>query len=246
MRLAILADVHGNLLALEAVIADMKSRSPDLVVNLGDCVSGPLWPRETCDLLMTLNWPTIRGNCDRAAGQDDRQSLGKSDGFAHDRLDDNQRRWLTSLSQPHTILDDIFACHGNPAADDQYLIDEISGSLLVAAPPAKISAGLGKLTEKLTLCGHSHIPRLIQAVDGRLVLNPGSVGLPAYDATFDGQTYYSESGSPHARYAMVTMRGSAFDVEMIAVAYNHETAAQKAGAENRPEYVKALRTGMMR
>jgi predicted phosphodiesterase len=246
MRLAVLADIHGNLLALEAVIAGLKSRSPDLTVNLGDCVSGPLWPRETCDLLMSLNWPTIRGNCDRAAGQEDRQSLGKSDAFAHDRLDPHHRRWLTSLPQPCAITETIFACHGTPAADDEYLLDDIAVPHLVAAAPATATARLGRVTQPFTLCGHSHIPRLVQAKDGRLVLNPGSVGLPAYDSQSDGQTYYSESGSPHARYAMVTMRGSSFDVEMIAVTYNHEAAARKAQAENRAEYVRALRTGTMR
>jgi predicted phosphodiesterase len=46
MHLAILADIHGNVLALEAVLADLEHRKADNVVNLGDCVSGPLWPRE--------------------------------------------------------------------------------------------------------------------------------------------------------------------------------------------------------
>src|SRR5260370_7708888 len=65
MHLAILADIHGNVLALEAVLADLEHRKVDNVVNLGDCVSGPLSPRETAHLLMRLDWPTIRGNHDR-------------------------------------------------------------------------------------------------------------------------------------------------------------------------------------
>ena len=52
MRIAILADIHGNLLALEAVLTDLKGRKVDEFVNLGDCVSGPLWPRETVELLI--------------------------------------------------------------------------------------------------------------------------------------------------------------------------------------------------
>jgi predicted phosphodiesterase len=62
MRIAILADIHGNVLALEAVLTDLESRKVDKFVNLGDCVSGPLWPRETAELLMRLSWPTVRGN----------------------------------------------------------------------------------------------------------------------------------------------------------------------------------------
>jgi Calcineurin-like phosphoesterase len=65
MRIAIFADIHGNILALEAVLTDLQSRRVDKFVNLGDCVSGPLWPRETAELLMRLSWPTVRGNHDR-------------------------------------------------------------------------------------------------------------------------------------------------------------------------------------
>ena len=65
MRIAVFADVHGNLLALEAVLADIASRSPDATVNLGDCLSGPLQAAATADLLMSRDFLTIRGNHDR-------------------------------------------------------------------------------------------------------------------------------------------------------------------------------------
>ncbi len=65
MRLAVIADIHGNLLALDAVLADIAARGVDLTVNLGDCVSGPLWPAETAARLMALGLPTVRGNHDR-------------------------------------------------------------------------------------------------------------------------------------------------------------------------------------
>ena len=59
MRIAVLADIHGNLPALEAVVADLQNRRADQIVNLGDCVSGPLWRKETAELLMALDWPTV-------------------------------------------------------------------------------------------------------------------------------------------------------------------------------------------
>ena len=62
MRVAVIADIHGNLLALEAVLADLKGRGADLVVDLGDCASGPLWPRETMERLHGLEALTVRGN----------------------------------------------------------------------------------------------------------------------------------------------------------------------------------------
>ncbi|TIT30318.1 MAG: metallophosphoesterase family protein, partial [Mesorhizobium sp.] len=71
MRIAVLADIHGNLLALDAVLDDLKHRGgADITVNLGDCVSGPLWPRETMERLQALKLPTVRGNHDRRVAQD--------------------------------------------------------------------------------------------------------------------------------------------------------------------------------
>jgi Calcineurin-like phosphoesterase len=65
MRLAVISDVHGNLAALEAVLADIKLRGPDYTINLDDCVTSPLWPRETFEALQSLALPTVRGNHDR-------------------------------------------------------------------------------------------------------------------------------------------------------------------------------------
>ena len=64
-RYAILSDIHGNLPALEAVVADAEAQGCDIFVNLGDTLSGPLWPRETAEYLMARDWPTIAGNHER-------------------------------------------------------------------------------------------------------------------------------------------------------------------------------------
>ena len=98
MRIAVIADIHGNILALEAVLADLARRGgADLVINLGDCVSGPLWPRETMERLEALGWPTVRGNHDRRVALDPLAEMGPSDKFAHDRLTPEQRDWLAAL-----------------------------------------------------------------------------------------------------------------------------------------------------
>jgi hypothetical protein len=74
MRIAVIADIHGNMPALEAVLADIQRRNIDRTINLGNYVSGPLWPREVCDLLMTYNNLTTRGNHDRwVSGPDPRR-----------------------------------------------------------------------------------------------------------------------------------------------------------------------------
>ena len=247
MRLAIVSDIHGNLPALEAVIVDIKKHKPDMIVNLGDCVSGPLWPKETYELLRSLNWPTVRGNCDRAVGSANPATLSESDKFAYDRLNVQDRDWLKQLPTFIQISDSILACHGTPETDNEYLVELVSAGQLCAAPSAEINRRLALVKADLVLCGHSHIPQLILVAPSQLVLNPGSVGLPAYEFQLDASKHVvSESGSPHARYAIVTENDTKFNVEQFAVSYSHELAAQRAGEANRADYVQALRTGRMR
>jgi predicted phosphodiesterase len=82
MRIAVIADIHGNMPALEAVLADVHQRGVDRTINLGDCVSGPLWPREVCDLLMASSSLVIRGNHDRWVAGPDPARMWPSDRYA--------------------------------------------------------------------------------------------------------------------------------------------------------------------
>ena len=97
MRIAVIADIHGNLPALESVLADIRRRNIDRTINLGDCVSGPLWPREVCDLLRARNDLTILGNHDRWVSGPDPTRMGASDRYAFSQLNQDQRSWLASL-----------------------------------------------------------------------------------------------------------------------------------------------------
>lgn len=246
MRLAIVSDIHGNLPALEAVIADINEAKPDLVINLGDCVSGPLWPQETLQLLQSLNWPTIRGNCDREVGETPVEKLGASDRYAFDMLNEVERQWLAALPKKHQVSEQVFACHGTPTDDDTYLLDQVEGKYVVLAARETILKRLGVQTTPLVLCGHSHIPNFIHVAEGRYVLNPGSVGLPAHDAKNNaGNIYYSESHSPHAKYALATVHDAGFDVELRAVDYDTSAAVAKAAEAGRQDWVQGLTYGVM-
>ena len=98
MRIAIIADIHGNLPALEAVSAPTsKGAGIDRTINLGACVSGPLWPREVCDLLMASSSLVIRGNHDRWVSGPDPASMGPSDRYARLHLDADPRQGLGAL-----------------------------------------------------------------------------------------------------------------------------------------------------
>ena len=97
MRLAIISDVHGNVRALEAVLADIRSRGVDATVNLGDCVAGPTWPRETFECLAALDVPTVRGNHDRWIVDHPTEQLPPAGRFAREALTQEQRNVLFAL-----------------------------------------------------------------------------------------------------------------------------------------------------
>ena len=247
MRLAILADIHGNLAALEAVLDDLSRRGPiDRIVNLGDCVSGPLWPAETCRLLMSHGWPTVRGNHDRAVAFDGVAGMWPSDAFAHAALSTGQRAWLGALPCLTEFVPGVTAFHGRPGNDNRYTLEDIEGGKLVPAPATKVLTRLGTHARtRLVLCGHSHQPRLLQIEGGALVVNPGSVGCPAYDDP-GGIPHVSETGSPHARYAIADIRRGTIDVDFLAVTYDHDAAVKRALDNGRPAWAHALATGFAR
>jgi predicted phosphodiesterase len=250
MRIAVLADIHGNVLALEAVLDDLRRRGgADLLVNLGDSVSGPLWPRETFARLEALNLPTVRGNHDRRVAcdpVDDR--VWPSDRYAHERLTSAQRQALFAQPLTLTVAPGVIAFHARPDHDEKYLTDAIVDGRLVRAPLAAIRRRLKGLDPacRIVFCGHSHRGELIRMPDGPIIFNPGSVGCPAYDDSTP-PAHVSEQGSPHARYGVVTLGepGNPDRFETIAVDYDHEAAAAQAGQAGRPEWAHALRTGFM-
>ncbi len=244
MRLAIIADIHGNLPALEAVLADMRHRDIEQTINLGDCVSGPLWPREVCELLMATPMLTVRGNHDRWVACPDPARMGSSDRYAHGKLCANHLHWLGVLPPSADAGHGIFACHGTPTDDNLYLIEQIDAGGLVRAEPTAIRQRLGDVTARVVLCGHSHQPNLIQLPQGSLLLNPGSVGCPAYDDPGD-DPHVSESGSPHARYAVLRIDQRHVAAELIAVSYDWDVASKRAEEIGRPDWAHALRTGFM-
>ena len=244
MRIAVFADVHGNLPALEAVLAEIAGSGADLVINLGDCASGPLWPRETMERLAEVDAVTVRGNHDRQVASLALQAMGTSDSFAYAQLSPAQRSWLGALPMSQAPAAGVLAFHAAPDRDNSYLLDEIRAGRLVRAAHGEIQARLGAADARIVLCGHSHRPDAVQLPGGPLILNPGSVGLPAYEV--DSPPHVSEAGSPHARYATLDIGpGGSASFEFHAVPYAFAEAARRANANGRPEWAHALRTGFM-
>lgn len=244
MKLAVISDIHGNLPALNAVLADIQAQSVDLILNLGDIVSGGLFPAETADRLMPLNIPTIRGNHERQLLEQDVATMSLSDRHASERLRAQHWHWLQNLPAELTISGDVLMVHGVPGDDRIYLLEEVNATGVRPSSEARVLSLVADRNASLILCGHTHIPRQLRLADGRLIVNPGSVGLQAYDDDTP-RSHVMESGSPHARYAIVERQNGEWDVEFKAIGYDWESAASVALKNNRPDWVNALRTGRM-
>lgn len=247
MRIAVMADIHGNLPALEAVLADLKARGgADLLVDLGDRASGPLWPRETLERLAGVDCVAVRGNHDRQVATLAPERMNASDRYTLEEITDAQRQALGALPEQVRIAEAILALHASPASDTAYLLDRIDKGRLVRDRMEDIEARLGEVEgARLVLTAHSHRADMVRLPGGMTVINPGSVGCPAYDD--DEPPHVSESGSPHARYALVTPGGADElpEVDFVAVRYAFEAAARRAEANERFEWAHALRTGFM-
>ena len=243
MRLAVLSDIHGNIRALEAVRADLSKHSPDVIVNLGDHVSGPLQASATADLLMQEKYVNIRGNHDRQLLDRPPEKMGPSDRAAFGQLDERHKAWLASLPPTLAIEPNILLCHGTFASDLEYLVENVVGDGVQLAPVDQIRERLGHAALQLVLCGHSHLPRRLVVQGEVWIVNPGSVGLQAYDDTGTSPTHYVEVGSPHARYAIVDWDRQGCRAELIAVEYDWESASKDAALGGRPDWAYALKTG---
>lgn len=241
-KIAIVSDIHGNLPALEAVVADANVRGCTAFINLGDIVSGPLWPRETAAFLMAQDWPTIAGNHERQLLASDPAKMGASDLFARQALSPTQLEWLASLPPTLQWRHDVYFCHANPHDDLHYLLHRVEPDQVRDASSAEIAAMIGDAGTHVVGCGHTHLPRQVKLDDGRIIFNPGSVGLPAYDWDYP-HFHVMEEGSPQARYAILSGENEDRMVELIGVDYDYEAAATRAEANGRMDWAGPLRTG---
>lgn len=237
MRLAVLSDIHGNLIALEAVLTDLTRRGFDAIVNLGDCATGPLWPRETLERLGALDLATVRGNHDRwLASPPDH--LTRSMAYTRDALTSAQCDALGRLPPSLRIEPDVLALHGTPRSDTEYLLEDTVDGRLALASGATVDRRLGATRASLILCGHSHQQHVAMVTANRLVLNPGSVGCPRW--ADDGDPLTAEGASPHARYAIATGRSARWSIELYALAYDWSAVAARARHNDRADFARAF------
>jgi predicted phosphodiesterase len=214
MRVAALYDIHGNLPALEAVLAEPDVAGADVVLIGGDVAIGPL-PRETVERLAALGDRArfVRGNGDREilgpVSADDADLWRVRTSWAGRQLTSDQRDFLASFSE-NVVLDieglgATLFCHGSPRSDEE-IVTRIT-------PPERLSEILAGVEQRVTVCGHTHV-QFDRVVGGVRIVNAGSVGMPYED-------------QPGAYWALLGP-----DVELRRTDYDLERAASviRAGA----------------
>ena len=212
MRLAILADVHSNLPALEAVLRDVDSLSPSGIWVAGDLIGYNPWPNEVLQILRDRQTKAIRGNHDRAA-------LGE-DPFRFNELAATAMRWTRIQLTPGNVgylkeMEDrtraelpegaVAMYHGSPRDDDEYVFPWAADESLVK-----------KAGAPFVILGHTHLPMALSFRSGLLV-NPGSVGQP-------------RDRDPRAAWGLLDLTRRTFQVRRVAYDIDAVAAAiRRAG-----------------
>jgi putative phosphoesterase len=236
---AIISDIHGNSLALEAVLNDIKAREITSIINLGDHFFGALEPGKVAQMLHQTPMVCISGNTDREIVDG-----VKKDGMAHVKaqLSAENIQWLKELPKTATIDNLIFACHGTPESDNEYLLEKVTQHGVFVYNDEELVEKAKHIKERVILCGHSHVNRVIYLSNGKLIVNPGSVGLPAYLGNAEYR-FAMESMTPHAKYAIITSDDGNINVEQVNCTYDWNEAAEQAKRNGNENVAKFLLYG---
>lgn len=244
MRVAVFADVHGNSDALRAVLAEIDAAAPDVICNLGDVFSGPLDAAGVAEILLARpDIHTVCGNHDRYLITQDGADMGPSDHVAFNALGGAALNWIRDLPKIK-IVEDMFLCHATPQSDSVYWLEAVTAAGEVTPRSlAEIATKAKGITQKIILCAHTHLPRLVHLPDGRIILNPGSVGCPAYDDTAP-VPHVVENGTPDASWAMLET-GALPKVTFYRTPYDTTAMSEAARANGRPAWACAVATGWL-
>jgi putative phosphoesterase len=216
VRVAAIADIHGNLPALEATLRAVEQEAPDLIVVCGDVASGPL-PVETLAVLKNLKRARfVRGNADRGLvaafdGTEKPKLAGPAADWCAAQISADDRDFLAAFEETIWIevggIGQVLFCHGSPRSDEEIMT--------VRTAQARLDEFLAGVKADVVVCGHTHMP-FDRMHRGIRVVNPGSVGMP-----------YGETG---AHWAMLGP-----DVAFHREGYDLEAAARLIGQSTWPE-----------
>jgi putative phosphoesterase len=195
VRTALIADIHGNLVALDAVLSDIHRRDVDRVVCLGDVAATGPQPREAIDRIAEIGCQVVMGNTDEwlieprdeSIEDDDTRRIVEIDLWAHEQLGEHHLERLRDY-QPLLELSGLLCYHGSPRSNTEVL--------LPITTEAELAAMLNGHDEAIMAGGHTHMP-MLRRHGPSLIVNPGSVGMP-FEHTSEG----TFRNPPWAEYAI--------------------------------------------
>jgi putative phosphoesterase len=222
LRLAIISDVHGNLLALEATVSSIKDDEVDRTICLGDVAAVGPQPSETISLLNKLGWPCVMGNADESlaksvkedyarmkASRDEKERMRALDRWTRTQLSNSDRRFLSTFKPTITLRDgknSVLCYHGSPRSNTEGILattDEEQLAKVIGGRKAAVFAG-----------GHTHA-QMVRRFGPSMIINPGSVGLP-----FERGLMGKARNPTWAEYAIVTTQERDLKVELRRVKYS--------------------------
>lgn len=235
-KLALIADIHGNHLALRAVLDDIKDHGADAVYCLGDLVGYAPFPNEAIEIIRKEGIPTVMGNYDDGAGfvrfvcgcdfpnEEARLAGEQSLSWTKAHVTEDNKTFLRSLPKEIWIENEgskILLVHGSPRALNEYIKEDTAEETLEE---------IFQQTGADVLCvGHTHKP-FHRVFKERQIINAGSVGRPKH-------------GDPNALYCMLTL-GEQLRVEFPKVPYDTEAVAEAILAAGLPAvFANLVRTG---
>ncbi|MEM7114790.1 MAG: metallophosphoesterase family protein [Chloroflexota bacterium] len=229
MKLAILSDIHGNDVALEAVLADLAKEAPAQMICLGDVATG-VQPREVLARLRELAIPIVQGNHDawlldpKPWGQDSDfyRRICEIDLWGAAQLTDTDRAFLRTFQKTVQLEiggKTILCFHGSSYSH--------SDLLFAHSPDADLSPFLDHFSADIFVGGHTHQP-FVRRYRDKLLLNPGSVGLPF--VKIDG----TQRTPPWAEYALLTVKSERLSVDLRQVAVDKTAVRQAALTSGMP------------
>jgi putative phosphoesterase len=216
MRLGLISDLHGNLPALEAVLAELDEAGVDELVCLGDIAPGPQ-PRETTARLRELGCPVVLGNWDTwllegvppiagAAGT----KLREQGDWQAAQLGDSERAFLGTLP-PSVELEaggrTVLCVHGSPRSTME--------DIYATTPDEELAVMLNGSRPAFLVAGHTHV-QLARPRESTFFLNPGSVGLPFYNRPPDDAAQIS----PWAEYGILEVQDGRVSTELRRAPYD--------------------------
>ena len=213
MRLAIIADIHSNFPALEAVMADIKTQSVDEIIVAGDTINAGAFPCEVLDVLRSENLPIVLGNHEQYVL--DYHQIER-------RVDYPKKRWgslhwtLAQITQAdieyiqtwptELVRGDLLIVHGSP--------NNLFGGIQFDAPDALIEERFGMVKHQWVITAHTHNP-FVRQWHNLTLINPGSIGMPL-------------DGNPDSCYAILTQTTDSFTIQHRRVSYNRALVEQAA------------------